>query len=986
MSLERSDFAGFFAALNEGYTPFAWQERLLDHVLDTGRWPDQLVAPTGAGKTSVIDIHVFALALAACHGGPRLPRRLSMIVDRRVLVDDQHEHALSISRRLVDSSDDGVLHAVAEQLWRLRRPFDPSSANLGVDVSPLEVAMLRGGRPASRAWLSQPGAAAVISATPDMWGSRLLFRGYGASRTSWPRAAGLLAFDSVAVVDEAHLAQQLLVTARRVSYLATVATKSHGVPALQVVETSATPREREGLPAGSRVGVEPSDLRVDSVLLARMERPKPLRLAPVPGWPGARGADRRRVDGSVVDAVVQLLEEVRTLSPAGAPSTVGCFVNSVSRAVTVADALRQHHHSGRSLRVVLVCGQVRPFDLARLAERHPGLLTPAGSADVDVIVTTQSLEVGVDLDLAGTVTELAPGSALAQRSGRVNRRGLRERGPVTVVVPDGNVPDDARSGPYETDDLTAALTFVRHRAEDPRGLAPLALTEPANRPPSPQSQRLLHQRPELMDAWHWARTSDRMAAEPELDLWLAEDFDDDTSVGLVVRDDVPRDGADAVRLVAAVKPRPHEVFSVPYRSASAALAWDRAQADSAEASPAVVVRGDDVALLTWRPALESDGEERPVMRPGDVVVVDSGARLFTLSGSAEDRVDSPVVVVPPETETSGRFTADDVLEATAELSTWSPVGNIVLRLDRRDDDVGDLLDSLGAIEVEQDLTGLALDLRRRELLRTWLDNHETTSMRLAAGRFLADASSRRTARQCEVVVQRALDPVEDDAEPTIVRVVLVDRRRVDPDDGIRQVWSGPTTSDDPVTLQAHQDAVARRVEVIGHSLGVAEGFIEALSLAGAHHDDGKCDDRFQVRLGGSGSVVLAKSPPRTTIEQMRRRQARDGLPSGWRHEQRSVAASWGVLNAYPGTDPLLVARLVGTTHGHGRPGFPHTTKALLRAEAEPTELREFASQLFDDGLWDDLIESTHRTYGVWGCAYLEALLRAADGQVSEEGS
>jgi CRISPR-associated endonuclease/helicase Cas3 len=47
---------------------------------------------------------------------------------------------------------------------------------------------------------------------------------------------------------------------------------------------------------------------------------------------------------------------------------------------------------------------------------------------------------------------------------------------------------------------------------------------------------------------------------------------------------------------------------------------------------------------------------------------------------------------------------------------------------------------------------------------------------------------------------------------------------------------------------------------------------------------------------------------------------------------------------------------------------------------------EIAAALFDEGLWDELIERTHVRWGVWGCAYLEALLRAADGQVSAEGS
>jgi CRISPR-associated endonuclease/helicase Cas3 len=41
--------------------------------------------------------------------------------------------------------------------------------------------------------------------------------------------------------------------------------------------------------------------------------------------------------------------------------------------------------------------------------------------------------------------------------------------------------------------------------------------------------------------------------------------------------------------------------------------------------------------------------------------------------------------------------------------------------------------------------------------------------------------------------------------------------------------------------------------------------------------------------------------------------------------------------------------------------------------------------LFDRGGWYELIEATHLRYGAWGCAYLEAVLRAADCQVSGEG-
>ncbi|MHB1615547.1 MAG: type I-G CRISPR-associated helicase/endonuclease Cas3g, partial [Actinomycetes bacterium] len=246
MSLDRGDFADFFCELHGGYKPFAWQERLLDYVLTDGRWPSRVVAPTGAGKTSVIDIHVFAQALVAAGRAPRLPRRLAMVVDRRVLVDDQHEYARLLAQRLALQRGDctsGVLGEVASLLWRLRLP-DAARRTQAVaveDLSPLVVGRLRGGSPPSRIWRDHPTAASVLCATPDMWGSRLLFRGYGSSTLAWPREAGLLAIDSVVVVDEAHLARQLLVTARRVEQLARVAEQTTPWIALQVVEATATP-------------------------------------------------------------------------------------------------------------------------------------------------------------------------------------------------------------------------------------------------------------------------------------------------------------------------------------------------------------------------------------------------------------------------------------------------------------------------------------------------------------------------------------------------------------------------------------------------------------------------------------------------------------------------------------------------------------------------------------------------------------------------
>ena len=244
--------------------------------------------------------------------------------------------------------------------------------------------------------------------------------------------AGLLAFDCAVLVDEAHLARQLLVTARRVSHLAVAAEQPiAGVPALQVTEVSATPAPgRSDTPPTTSVTVDEEDL-ADDALAARLTRPKEVTLLPVKDWPSARHPGKAAA--AAAEAVMGMLRPGS--GDDAAPHTVGCFTNTVPMAVATAEALRSRSLDGLPLRVVMVCGQVRPADLALLTRRHQGLFTTGGNPGIDVIVATQSLEVGVDLDLAGIVTELASGSALSQRAGRVNRLGRRAHAPVTVLHP-----------------------------------------------------------------------------------------------------------------------------------------------------------------------------------------------------------------------------------------------------------------------------------------------------------------------------------------------------------------------------------------------------------------------------------------------------------------------------------------------------------------------------------------------------------------------
>lgn len=917
MSLDRNDFGAFFAAVRDGQRPFRWQERLLDHLLRTGRWPDQLVAPTGAGKTSVIDIHVFAVALMAAGYPTRVPRRLALVVDRRALVDDQYEHATSIANQLAESRGGRTLLArMAEALDSLR------TGRNGPDDPPMRTALLRGGAPPSRKWLDDPVGCAVLSATPDMWGSRLLLSGYGSRAQAWPREAGLLAYDTVVVVDEAHLSQQLVATAQRVAELAAVAAEPLGVPVLQVVETTATPRAD----AGVAVGVEPDDLEVDEALRRRLTTPKPVTLLPLASWPISRSGPARKA------GICALADEAVRLREACGP-TVGCFVNTVAVAAAVTEELR-----ARGMATALICGRLRPYDVALLRPPTSTLLSVTGDPKVDILVSTQSLEVGLDLDLAAAVTELAPGGAIAQRAGRVNRLGQRET-EVSVLVPEAELPAGAQSGPYQRDDLAAAHAWLVQRQSDPAGLAPWALRDP--RPPAPALRRDLLQRLELAQAWHLARTSDDLhAPQDDLDLWLSDDLDEpDHEIGLVVRRALPADEVDAVRLIERLPPRAYEVFPVSIRLAAKLRDANRLKPGS------VLVRPGDEAP---RPLAEHDR-----LRPGDQLVIDDTTALFTAG------------VVDPD----GTQRVEDVLEA---LDNPKP-GEVVLRIEPETAANRRLLEAIAATVDPAAPDPEALEpLEIARLLRVHREELAPLPMVVAAANLLD-----RPEKEAGAEVTLHWEGPDTD-KPKLARLIVADIRNATTDAELRQTW---TPQRKRVPLRVHAEAVAARAEAVARRLDLPIELVETLRLAGFHHDDGKADERFQRSLYDSSPPrePLAKSGVRDPRIVKRLRTA-SGLPTGWRHEQLSVVRAWPVLSPLSPNRRELAARLIGTSHGHGRHGFPHPSKDLVKSNYK------IAASLYDEGLWDELIERTHIRWGVWGCAYLEALLRAADGQVSAEGS
>lgn len=918
-SITRNEFSDFFAALNGGYAPFSWQEEVLDHICEHGVWPERINAPTGSGKSSVVDIHLFANALAAVGAAPRVPRRLCVTVGRRALVDSQATRARKILGRMKDvlaaeSAEPDILRRVAEAL----QSFQTRNNDQGSD--PFEVGHIRGELSNRTLPVTDISACAIIAATPDMYGSRALFRGYGSTKAARPRETALLAMDTVMVLDEAHMNRQLLHTTQRIAELqkreATL-----GVPTLQVVETTATPSTEDSESTTLGVDIEALDSPNDKELRRRVYSHKELVLHPIDKWDGKPG------NRAVVDAAVGAIKEFLAHREVGEDSaeahTIGCIVNHVRTAISIKEELAKNLAEEE---VQLLVGRMRPYDLQNLQKKHRKLFTTEGDESVKVVVATQTLEVGIDVDFADLVTELAPASSLAQRFGRVNRLGRRTDSKVVVIGPANGDSVKKDAPPYKEVDLSNAYAWLEslNDAESP-SVNPAAMVK--NPPVQSSPERLLYQRPEWPDLLEFSRTDENPYDEPDLDLWLHDSLDAETAMGgVIVRDNLPSNTSAAMEILKTgyFAPRDLETFPANLKILKEILDY---QDEHGVKPRKFLYRQGEISL--WQDA-EQGEESSQALAPGDVLILDTGSIPFTNQGIAVTQRELP----SKKDELKAVPFPDD-----AKLYVYEKCAD---REERFRKYLG--LSPEGAAEL--------------------LDNQASDGQKVIASELSTEA--------------------EDGQEVIAWYAEMTGKESVEGSDIAQELaLTGPVLLDD------HQNDVAERTRQIAENLGLAPKFSEALELAAKYHDEGKRDLRFQQMLGADPEGgALAKSGNRSVAEAYRAR-SRSALPKGWRHEQLSAL----MVAASPekgGEHRDLVLRIIGCSHGHGRFSFAHDADFLLKEGYLPEgmdyeALKEQATRLFNVGYWDNLMEQTSRTYGPYATAYLEAVERAADAQISREG-
>ncbi|WP_448631112.1 hypothetical protein [Cellulomonas soli] len=449
----------------------------------------------------------------------------------------------------------------------------------------------------------------------------------------------------------------------------------------------------------------------------------------------------------------------------------------------------------------------------------------------------------------------------------------------------------------------------------------------------------------------WARTSESLFAEPELDLWLSDDLETEMTAGLVVRAGLPSDAAGARAQVRAAPPLAHEVF--PVRLGELRDVVDGLRDVFDDGTPRTLVfRGDDIAPAGTR------------LQPEDIVVVDAGTRAFT----------SGVVV------TGGEDTMPDVAERavaalvptrrTVRIGRGTPV---LVGAEGGDQPLVDLLRRVTAGDGADDDSDLESDLV--SLLRGWLtsqDHEQGPSGSAEARRLLGTLLE---SDRFEIVVGLPPDGLDRG-----FWLVVTGQDSIALDEDMRQVQNAQRVA---VDLEEHGRAVADAAAHLASRLGLVPQITEPLVEASALHDEGSRTRASSARYEPPRRCTENACWPRAgcaASSSIRRARAASQLPAGWRHEQLSASIAWSRLGSWSDEARDLVVRLVGTSHGHGRGVFDHTA-----SELEPAT-RESSTALFDAGEWDVLVERTTARWGHWGVAYLEALLRAADVTTSRRGS
>ena len=924
-------FKALTAENGEGFAPFRWQLRLLDRFM-ADDLPAAVDIPTGLGKTAVMALWLMALAR-----GADVPRRLVYVVDRRAVVDQATRFAERLRENTASLADD-----------------------LGLGAGGLPISTLRGGFADNREWLEDPSRPTIVVGTVDMVGSRLLFEGYGVSRRMRPYHAGFLGSDTLVVLDEAHLCPPFQ------ALLGDIATHRDGKfgpmgrhalaevpPPFRLMALSATGREpppaSTPTAAGSVFRLQDEDYD-EEIVRRRLTARKRLDLVAVDDPKALRG---------------KMAERALELGYGGAPARVLVYCNSRLDALDVKAGIdkgikaRAKASPGKTAGVSeLLVGERRVHERSALESwlvRYGFLGGAKGCRAPIFLVATSAGEVGVDLDADHMVCDLVAYERMVQRLGRVNRRGGEGREAIIDVF--HSPPQPTAGGSKAERQLAtynaykAVLMGLPDAADGRRDASPLATTRLRSGCPNAVDKATtpapLHPaltRPHLEA---WAMTSlEAHAGRAEVAPWLRGwEEEEEPHVNVVWRKYLPtrRVGDDVAAPRASV-----EAF---FQSAPV-HAVEKLEALRSHVTRWLVRRAQQV---------EKRGADHDLpMRRNDIaaVVIDR-AGDFVASASLDEILFRGL----PRSRLS-RF---EQRRQTRSKDVWErSLAGATLVVDAR---ICGLAEGMLDEKCEEEPPAGDSDER-------WRESPEE-SRRL-------DMFSDRSAEgpgPIKFRVERVTAGADDEGlrgkPPGDWRHVRTFETRLDHGGAVVEglaVYKWPDDPADeesrsilsrPQALRDHAEQVATTVRAMAERLGLPTDEVDALERAARLHDDGKAARRWQDAMNApEDGRPYAKTSGGGNWR----------LLEGYRHEFGSVLKA--ELAPLPDETRDLILHLIAAHHGYARPlissaGCEEAPPSVLAAKAGDVALRYARLQ---------------RRYGIWGLAWREAILRAADQSASREWS
>lgn len=952
VSADMPEFSEFYGAINQRRTPFPWQSRLARQLTPaTGRWNAEIGIPTGLGKTACLDIAVWWLAKQAdCAPAQRTaPTRIWWVVNRRLLVDSTFKHAEHIKKALSDPkslkcpSDQEVTNSAVKNACSTDAPCKECLRNQefikivadrlrsiagSPNAEPLEVIRLHGGIASHRP--TCPSQPAILLTTLPMYGSRLLFRGYGSSQAMRSIDAAMAGTDSLVLLDEAHLTPHLSsllsATSQCAPHVNPILNEDRLKPVL--VELTATGNKDNQ----NRFILDDED-RKHREIKKRLDAVKPLEL---------RVIEAKKTDISLAQATQDILKNVLL------PATCLVFANTPKTARKTFSLLKKQMKNSK---VLLLTGRMREREAERVRQQVLGILgsrhempasydTSSERKNHLIVVATQTLEVGADIDAEYLVTEQCGVRALIQRLGRLNRMGRFKYAravyvhmPVVVPRSKGGIESNSDVWPIygkEPKDVLERLQGLENTSGE-INLSPRCVAEVLGAPGDDPGRA-----PELLSGilWEWMKTSAPPQGEAPVEPYFSGIQGTQKLVTIFWRAHIPKEGQ---RLWPRASDR--ETIDIPISEAREVLKND--------------LKDDGVIRL------DPNGvtvEKSSRLRPGDQIVLRTDRGLMDEFGWNPDTTET---VMDMSLIGHGLPLDAEAIRRICDISIKQEDLNTALNIS--DDDT--------EIEPEDQVHTLKtiLNAIRQKIPPHWGSEEWdkfVSSLNVQTGAVYSDKEVPR------LRVKKAKPEIpSDDFDET-------------------------SLSDIPVKLEPHCEAVAAFAESVCDRIGLPPDLIKVVKHAGRLHDIGKADQRFQRWLSSEWSqngILLAKS--NTPRHQWESRRKAAGWPRGGRHEALSARMALAWLNNHPdwGDSVMreLLIHLVISHHGKGRPLIMPAADNTSPTE-EGVVLGERVIFSADLGIVDWKQPSRFRRlnqyFGPWGLALLEAILRLSDHAVSAEAN